>query len=91
MYVSESREQALLYAYDVYPRFGEMLLAVRCQGLDPRQKYRVKEINLMPGVQPEEAFNGSKVYSGDYLMKVGLEVFTTKKLHSRVLELEVVK
>lgn len=90
MYVSESKKQAILYAYDIHPRFGENLLAVQCQGLNPAAKYRVKEINLMPGKNPDDAFN-AKVYSGDYLMKVGLDVFTTIKLHSRILELEVVE
>ncbi|QHS59674.1 alpha-galactosidase [Chitinophaga agri] len=87
MYVSESRKQAIVYAYDVFPLFSENLVAVKCQGLDPAAKYRVKEINLMPGAQPDEAFNG-KVYSGDYLMKIGLDLFTSTKLHSRILELE---
>lgn len=90
VYVSESKKQAILYAYDIHPRFGENLLAVQCQGLNPAAKYRVKEINLMPGKNPDDAFN-AKVYSGDYLMKVGLDVFTTIKLHSRILELEVVE
>lgn len=87
MYVSGSKQQALLYVYDIYPRYAENLLPVQCQGLDPARKYRVREINLMPGAKPEEAFDG-KVYSGDYLMKAGLNVFTTTKLHSRILELE---
>ncbi|SHN25283.1 alpha-galactosidase [Chitinophaga sp. CF418] len=90
MYVSESKKQAILYAYDIHPRFGENLLSVQCQGLNPAAKYRVKEINLMPGKNPDEAFS-AKVYSGDYLMKVGLDVFTTIKLHSRILELEAVE
>jgi alpha-galactosidase len=89
MYVSSSRQQALVYAYDIYPRFGESSLPVLCQGLDPAKKYRVREINLMEGSRPGDAFN-DKVYSGDYLMKVGLDVFTARKLHSRVLELEAI-
>ena len=90
MYVSENKQQALLYAYDIYPRFGESLLPALCQGLNPATKYRIREINLMQGTNQEDAFN-NKVYSGDYLMKVGLDVFTTTKLHSRVLELEAVE
>ncbi|GAA0551428.1 alpha-galactosidase [Chitinophaga japonensis] len=90
MYVSGSQEQALLFAYDIYPRFAENLLPVQCQGLDPARRYRVREINLMPGAKPGEAFN-DKVYSGEYLMEVGLDVFTTGKLHSRILELSAVE
>ena len=31
------------------PRFGEKLLPVKLQGLDPMKMYKVEEINLMPG------------------------------------------
>ncbi|MBW8687484.1 alpha-galactosidase [Chitinophaga rhizophila] len=88
MYVSESGKQAVLYTYDIHPRYSEVVLPVKCQGLNPTASYRVKEVNLMPGKNPDEAVNG-KVYSGDYLMKVGLDLFTSTKLHSRVLEIEV--
>ncbi|KAA2242957.1 alpha-galactosidase [Chitinophaga agrisoli] len=90
MYVSETQKQAVLYAYDIYPRYAEILYPLQCQGLDPAKKYRVREINLMPGDKPAEAFN-DKVYSGDYLMQVGLDVFTATKLHSRILELNAVE
>lgn len=90
MYVNESQQKAILYAYDIFPRFAENLLPVQCQGLKPAAKYRVREINLIPGKTPAEAFN-DKVYSGEYLMKVGLDVFTTTKMHSRILELEAVE
>lgn len=48
--------------------------------------YKVEEINLMPGVKSVLKANG-KVLSGDYLMKIGLEVFGFKPLHSCVIEL----
>ena len=41
---------------------------------------------MMHGVKPTLKSNG-KVYSGDYLMKVGLDVFTTSATTSRVVEL----
>ena len=78
----------MLYTYDIHPRYSETLEPVKCEGLNPAAKYRVKEVNLMPGNNPEDAVNG-KVYSGDYLMKVGLDLFTSTKLHSRVLEIEI--
>ncbi|MDE7188736.1 MAG: GH36 C-terminal domain-containing protein, partial [Muribaculaceae bacterium] len=56
------------------------------QGLDPDRKYLVKEINLMPGVTSTFAQNG-KVFTGDYLMKVGLDVFTWHHNTSTVIEL----
>ena len=84
-YVSEDKNCAVLFAYDIHPRFQEKLLAVRLQGLDPGKKYLVKEINLMPGVSSSLKANG-KVYWGDYLMKVGLDVFGFQQMQSRVIE-----
>ena len=50
------------------------------------KKYLVKEINLMPGSESTLAQNG-KVLSGDYLMKVGLDVFSYTHNTSSVIEL----
>lgn len=47
----------------------------------------VRETNLMPGKKSELACDG-KQYSGDYLMKVGLSVFTPRTGNSHVLILE---
>lgn len=88
-YVDKSKAMAVLFAYDLSPRFQEKLSAVKLQGLDPNKKYSVKEINLMPGAESEFVQNG-KVYTGDYLMKVGLDVFTFKHNQSRVVELKAI-
>lgn len=87
-YVNADQTQAVLFAYDVYPRFKEKLFPVKLQGLDPNKRYLVKEINLMPGTQSEKEFDG-KVFSGDYLMKVGLEVCGFTPLQSYVIECTV--
>lgn len=85
-YVDKSKDIAVLFAYDLSPRFQEKLPAVKLQGLDPNKKYLVKEINLMPGTESTFAQNG-KTFSGDYLMKVGLNVFTWHHNTSAVIEL----
>ena len=85
-YVNQSRDKAILFAYDIHPRFNEKLLNVRMQGLDPDRLYRIEEINLMPGSKSRFAGNG-QTYSGDFLMKVGLNVLTTGQLQSRVFQL----
>lgn len=85
-YVSKDARKALLFAYDVHPRFQEKMLAVKLQGLDPNRMYKVKEINLMPGV-PSCLFADGKSFSGDYLMKVGLDVFGFASMQSKVIEL----
>lgn len=86
MYADENQSKALLYAYDIHPRFQEKLFPVKLQGLDNRKMYKVEEINLMPGTKSELKANG-KVYSGDYLMKVGLDVFSIKATNSKVIEI----
>lgn len=88
-YVDKSKTMAVLFAYDLSPRFQEKLQAVKLQGLQPDKKYLVEEINLMPGTESEFAQN-RKIYSGNYLMKVGLDVFTFKHNQSRVIELKAI-
>lgn len=48
--------------------------------------YRVKEINLMPGTESTLEADG-ELFSGDYLMKVGLDVFGFRPTQSHVIEL----
>lgn len=85
-YVSKDRDKAVLFAYDIYPRFKEKLMPVKLQGLDSNKQYRVDEINLMPATHSKLKANG-KIYSGDFLMKVGLNVFGATNLRSHVIEL----
>lgn len=85
-YVSGDEAKAVLFAYDIYPRFQSKLIPVKMQGLDPDKMYKIEEINLMPGTQSALEENG-KVFSGDYLMKVGLNVFGFNSLTSHVIEL----
>ena len=84
--VSKDKQKAVLYAYDIHPRFSEKLFPVRLQGLDPGRFYRVEEINLMPGASSSLTAHG-QVFSGDYLMKAGLSVFTGAQTNSRVIEI----
>ena len=86
MTVDAQKSQSVLYTYNIHPRFSEDLYPIRLQGLDPNKQYRIEEINLMPGKSSGFAENG-QVYSGDYLMKVGLRLFTTEDLSSHIFKL----
>ena len=86
-YVSKDQQRAVLFAFDLHPRYMEPLTNVRLQGLAPDRVYTVRETNLMPGKKSELTCDG-KQYSGDYLMKVGLSVFTPRTGNSHVLILE---
>lgn len=83
MYVNSGK--AVLFSFNLHTRFGESFTDVRLQGLDASKRYRIKEINLPEG---KSTWSGDgKVYSGDYLMKVGLPVSPGHELSSYVLEL----
>lgn len=86
-YVSKDKAHAVLFAYNLHPRYKEPLTRVCLQGLDPNRQYTVTEINLMPNTQSAFGYNGQQ-FSGDYLMKVGLEVFDQRDGTSHVFELK---
>lgn len=84
MMVSGAKDHAVLFAFDVNPRYREHLLPVKLQGLDPNRNYRITEINRMGGWA---LGCDGKAFSGEYLMTVGLNLFGTSRLTSHVLEI----
>jgi alpha-galactosidase len=85
-YVDNSKNMGVVFAYNLAPRYKEKLHRVKLQGLDPTRRYRLKEINLMPGAESYFAQDG-QTFTGDYLMKVGLDLFSYDHNTSRVVEL----
>ena len=81
-YVTKDKKSAVVFAYDLHPRYKEPVLNLKLQGLDPTLTYNVNEINLADG---QEGLSGS--FTGDYLMKIGLPLFSPVDGSSRVLEL----
>ena len=79
MFVAKDRRDAVVFAFDVHPRYGESLYNVVMQGLDPDATYSVQEINRTDGRDGD-----AKLYTGRYLMTEGLPLFTTGSLDSRV-------
>lgn len=86
MHVNSAQSKAIVYAYDINPRFQEKLFPVKLQGLDAQKTYKITEINLMPGATSHLDANG-KTFTGDYLMKVGLNLLTSDALTSHIIEL----
>ena len=86
MFVGKDKKTAAVFAFDIHPRYAEKTLPVRLQGLDINKMYRVKEINMMPGRNSSLKGN-DQVFSGEYLMNVGLDLFTTQQLNSRLIEI----
>ena len=85
MYVTPDKTKSVLFAFDIHPRYGEPLNNVRLKGLDRDKKYRVEEINTMGG--RNRSRGSERVYSGDYLMKVGLGIFSSSQYNSRIMEI----
>lgn len=85
-FVSAQADKSVLFAFDVHPLYSDRTQPIRLEGLDADANYKVEEINLMPGSRSNLRGNGD-VFSGRYLMTVGLDAFTGSDLHSRVIEL----
>ena len=85
MFVGKDGKRAVVFAFDIHPRYNERLDNVKLQGLDENRNYTVKEINRYDGTVGEE-----KTYSGKYLMTVGLPLFTRGDLESRMYEVNAI-
>lgn len=88
-YVDNSKNKCVLFAFDLNPRYGEINRPVRLKGLDVNTRYKVSEINLMNGQKSNLNFDG-RIYSGDYLMKVGLPIMSGRSLNSKVFEITAI-
>lgn len=84
--VNDARDHSVVLAYDIHPRYGEPLLPTKLQGLDANARYKVREIALMPNRKSQLSCN-DKVYTGDYLMKIGIAILSTNDLNSHIIEI----
>lgn len=85
MYVNQDKTKSVVFSYTLHPLTDPNYSLVRLEGLDPLMKYEVKEINLMP--EAKNTFEASgNVFSGDFLMKVGLKISSARQESSVVLE-----
>jgi alpha-galactosidase len=91
MYVNQEKTKAIVFNYlvNTRQRLTETAKPVMLDGLDPSKMYRIQEINLYPGTQ--SPLNNSNTYSGDFLMKVGINPGISLWRTSVVLEVTEVK
>jgi alpha-galactosidase len=87
MYVNSSKNKAVLFAYTLNARFGEKFNQVRLQGLDPAKTYKIQEINVSSEGRRFGPSENGKSYTGDYLLKIGLNVGSGAALTSSVYEI----
>jgi alpha-galactosidase len=85
MYVNKDKTQSVVFSYTLHPLTDPNYSLVRLEGLAPSKKYKVKEINIMPESRNTFEESGS-IFSGDFLMKIGLKVSSSKQESSVVLE-----
>ncbi|MEX6687223.1 alpha-galactosidase [Danxiaibacter flavus] len=86
MYVNDDKKKAVLFAFNLQTMHGDVFPRVILKGLDAGKKYKVEEINLEKEGRASFKKSGT-VYSGDYLMKVGLDWFLRGEQTSAVLEI----
>jgi alpha-galactosidase len=91
MYVNAQKNKAVMFNYLVSNR--QRLLThvepIKLSGLEPNKKYSLKEINLYPNTR--SSINSSKVFSGEFLMKIGINPMVNTNRTSVVLEINEVK
>jgi alpha-galactosidase len=85
MYVNDQKNKAALFAYNLQTQ-RQNFEPVKLQGLVPDKNYNIEEINLYPGMKGDCSDSG-KIFSGEYLMNVGLNVSSNKSLTSSVVEI----
>ena len=90
LYVSTDQTSAVSFNYLVNNRYDEgSKFPIRMQGLNETKKYKLTEINLYPGTN--STIDSSKVYSGEFLMKIGFNPNVKADRTSIVIKVEEVK
>lgn len=84
MYADEAQTKAVLFNYSLTTRYKESFTPVKLRGLDATKRYKVEEVNLFPDTKSRFPFQG-KSFSGEFLMKVGLNVSGSDAMSSNVL------
>ena len=90
MYVNEDKSEAIVFNFlvrkEVYPKPPVIVL----QGLDPKKQYILKEINKNPDDWSRFSKYEGKIFSGEYLMTVGLQFNMYNEYESLVIQMNVV-
>jgi alpha-galactosidase len=90
MYADSSSQHAVLFAYNLHTVRWDNFSKLMLQGLDASKKYKVEEINLEEGKAPAFRQSG-QLFTGDYLMKEGLDWYLRSPLSSSILEITAIE
>ncbi len=90
LYIDESKSNGVIFNYLVGNRYGDnSKLPIPLKGLDANKKYSIKEVNLYPGTS--SSIDSEKIYSGEFLMKIGFNPDVNANRTSVVLQLSEVE
>ena len=91
MYVDNNRDHAAAFYFVVTNRFDYhySIDPIKFKGLDPAKRYTLKELNIYPGTT--SAIDETAVYTGDFLMNIGINPELTGNRRSVVIDIAVVK
>lgn len=87
MYVSENKNEAVVFSYLLKKDIGGNTQPLMLKGLDPAKTYRLAEVNKDPGSYSWFSPLEGKIFSGDYLMKYGLRFTMYNEFDSKVIRL----
>jgi len=89
-YINQSKDKAVVFNYYVATRYtNDLFLPIKMQGLDADKQYKIEEIDLYPDTK--SPIDSLKIYSGDFLMKVGFNPEVNERRSSVVLMITSVK
>ena len=90
MYVTPEKDHALVFGFITSYHMRQDFMTVKLAGLDPAKRYKISELNK--STPKQKLFSGSgKTFSGDFLVKHGVQLKIRKQYESAVLEVVEVK
>jgi alpha-galactosidase len=86
-YLNPEKNAGVIFNYLVRNRYAAgSSLPIRMKGLDPQKRYRLRELNVYPGVP--STINSNKTFTGEFLMNIGYNPDVKTDRASVVLELK---
>jgi len=88
MFVNPTKTEGVMFTYLTNWRYvaDTSVRPVKLQGLDPDKKYRITEINLYSN--QHSPIDSGKIYSGDFLLKIGINPVINLSRPSVVLKIQ---
>lgn len=87
MYVAQDKSEAIVFNFLVRKEIKSNTRTIYLQGLDPEQQYSVEEVNRVSSWSRSAAYK-DKLFSGEYLMTVGMTFPMYNEYESVVLRIK---